>query len=377
MRRKNLMTTPLDLYLNKVNAGLFDRDPLQERAAQTLTRLQQVIIADHGSKPGWIRRVPLFASKESGPRGVYMYGPVGRGKSMLMDTFYESIPFGIKKRRVHFHQFMIEVHDYIHSRRSDDGALREDMDAALPSLASVISNRSKVLCFDEFHVTDVADAMILGRLFTAVFEQGVSVVITSNWEPDRLYEGGLQRERFLSFIELIKRRMDIVCLDGEVDYRARKLREMSVYFTPLGAGITSRADNLFASLTGEEEPYPDLITVKGRTIEVPIAAKGVARFGFSQLCERPLGAEDYIAIAKRYHTIFLENVPRLTYDRRNEAKRLMTLVDVFYDHHRNLVVTAEESPANLYTGTDHAFEFQRTVSRLLEMQTPEYLNRKI
>lgn len=296
---------------------------------------------------------------------------------MLMDTFYESIPFGIKKRRVHFHQFMIEVHDYIHSRRSDDGALREDMDAALPSLASVISNRSKVLCFDEFHVTDVADAMILGRLFTAVFEQGVSVVITSNWEPDRLYEGGLQRERFLSFIELIKRRMDIVCLDGEVDYRARKLREMSVYFTPLGAGITSRADNLFASLTGEEEPYPDLITVKGRTIEVPIAAKGVARFGFSQLCERPLGAEDYIAIAKRYHTIFLENVPRLTYDRRNEAKRLMTLVDVFYDHHRNLVVTAEESPANLYTGTDHAFEFQRTVSRLLEMQTPEYLNRKI
>jgi cell division protein ZapE len=250
------------------------------------------------------------------------------------------------------------------------------MESALPALALAISNRSKVLCFDEFHVTDVADAMLLGRLFTAIFDHGVSVVITSNWEPDRLYEGGLQRERFLPFIELIKNRMDVLCLDGPVDYRARKLREMSVYFTPLGAASAARADNLFSSLTEEEEPYADLISIKGRTIEVPVAAKGVARFGFSQLCERPLGAEDYIAIAKRYHTIFLENVPRLGYDRRNEAKRLMTLVDILYDHHRNLVMTADEQPDRLYSGTDHAFEFQRTVSRLLEMQTPEYLNRK-
>jgi cell division protein ZapE len=371
------MPTPLDLYKAKVAAGHFDSDPLQERAASALDRLHNAIVMHYGEKTGWIKRMAIFKGKEEAPRGVYMYGPVGRGKSMLMDLFYESIPFGIKKRRVHFHQFMIEVHDYIHSRRSEDGAMREDMDSALPSLASVIANRSKVLCFDEFHVTDVADAMILGRLFTAIFDHGVSVVITSNWEPDRLYEGGLQRDRFLNFIELIKKRMDTICLDGEVDYRARKLREMSVYFTPLGSASSARADGLFSSLTDEEEPYGDLVTVKGRTIEVPVAAKGVARFSFSQLCERPLGAEDYLAIAKRYHTIFLEHVPRLTYDRRNEAKRFMTLVDVLYDQHRNLVITADENPQDLYSGADHAFEFQRTISRLMEMQTPGYLNHKL
>lgn len=369
------MTSPIELYHNKVAAGVLDTDPLQERAAKGLDTLYRAIVAHHGQKTNWVKRMAVFGGKISVPRGVYMYGPVGRGKSMLMDMFYDSVPFGIKKRRVHFHQFMIEVHDYIHSRRS--GGIIEDMESALPSLASIISNRSKILCFDEFHVTDVADAMLLGRLFTAIFDHGVSVVITSNWEPDRLYEGGLQRERFLPFIELIKKRMDVICLDGDTDYRARKLKEMSVYFTPLGPASSDRANNLFTSLTEEEDPYGDLISVKGRTIEVPAAAKGVARFSFAQLCERPLGAEDYIAIAKRYHTVFLENVPRLGYDRRNEAKRLMTLVDVLYDNHRNLVITAEERPDRLYTGTDHAYEFQRTVSRLMEMQTPDYLNRKV
>ena len=293
---------------------------------------------------------------------------------MLMDIFYDSIPLGIKKRRVHFHQFMIEVHDYIHSRRAIEGII-EDMDAALPSLALVISNRSRVLCFDEFHVTDVADAMILSRLFTAMFEQGITVVMTSNWPPQDLYKGGLQRDRFIPFINLVNERMEVVTVDSPVDYRAKKLKEMSVYFAPLNSDTHKRVDELFHSLTEGTESLPDLINVKGRTIQVPVAAKGVARFSFSQLCERPLGAEDYLAIAKRYHTVFLENVPRLGYDRRNEAKRLMTLVDVLYDNGRNLVMLAEEMPQKLYTGHDHAFEFQRTISRLLEMQSDAYFNR--
>lgn len=367
--------TPLDRYHAQLTHRSLDPDPLQERAAAALTRLYHDVLAYEEQRKGWKYKVLFKVAKKMPPRGIYLHGPVGRGKSMMMDIFYDSIPLHIKKRRVHFHQFMIEVHDYIHSRRTEDGIM-EDMDAALPSLALVISNRSRVLCFDEFHVTDVADAMLLSRLFTAMFDLGITVVITSNWQPDDLYKGGLQRERFLPFIKLVKERMEVIAIDSETDYRARKLKEMSVYFAPLNAESNQRAEDLFQNLTDGETPMQDIVTVKGRTIQVPIVAKGVARFGFAQLCERPLGAEDYLAIAKRYHTIFLENVPRLGYDRRNEAKRLMTLVDVLYDNHRNLVITAEEMPQTLYTGTDHAFEFQRTISRLLEMQSEGYLNRK-
>lgn len=370
------MSIPSDLYKSKLSIGQIDADPMQEEAIKSFDRLQYEVVRFHvhEKKSSWLNRMAIFKGDRTAPKGVYIYGPVGRGKSMLMDVLYESIPPEIKKRRVHFHQFMIEVHDYIHSRRYDDDGMKEGKDALLPALASIISNRCKVLCFDEFHVTDIVDAMILGRLFSEIFDHGVSVVATSNWAPDDLYKDGLQRDRFLPFIELVKKRMDIVNLNGEIDYRARKLKEMSVYFSPLGTASTARADDLFTSLTEGEEAYADLISVKGRTIEVPAVAKGVARFEFSQLCERPLGAEDYLAIGKRYHTIFLENIPKLGYDRRNEAKRFMTLVDVLYDNHRNLVITADAAPEKLYSGTDHAYEFERTISRLLEMQTQGYLN---
>lgn len=362
--------TPLEIFRHKLATGQIVDDSNQGRAAEALDRVYNNMLEAYGERPGWKQKLG-FGRKPSA-RGVYIYGPVGRGKSMLMDILYESIPANIKKRRVHFHQFMIEVHDYIHSRRVEEGG--DWMDSALPSLAVVVANRCKVLCFDEFHVTDVADAMIMSRLFTEIFEQGVAVVATSNWAPDKLYEGGLQRDRFLPFIELIKKQMDIIHLDSETDYRAQKLREMSVYFSPLNAEAHARADSLFESLTEGEEPYPDLINVKGRTIQVPAVAKGVARFSFANLCERPLGAEDYLEIGKRYHTVFLEDVPKLTYDRRNEAKRFMTLVDILYDNHRNLVITADAQPEKIYSGSDHAFEFERTISRLMEMQSQGYLN---
>ena len=365
--------TPLERYHSQLSAKQLDPDPIQEAAARALTNLYHSVLEFEEGRKGWKQKMRYVMPRKMQPRGIYLHGPVGRGKSMMMDIFYDSIPLSIKKRRVHFHQFMIEVHDYIHSRRVGAGVL-EDMDAAIPSLAAVISNRSRVLCFDEFHVVDVVDAMILSRLFTAIFDLGITVVMTSNWPPDDLYLGGLQRERFLPFIKLVKERMDIFMIDSPVDYRVRKLKEMSVYFSPLDPESTRRVDNLFELLTKGMESSTDLVDIKGRTIQVPAAANGVARFSFAQLCERPLGAEDYLALAKRYHTIFLENIPHLGYDRRNEAKRFMTLVDVLYDTHRNLVITAEELPQKLYTGQDHAYEFQRTVSRLIEMQSDGYLN---
>jgi cell division protein ZapE len=366
---------PLELYRERIGLGAIDHDQAQEDCALALNRLYFELVQNFMPQKNTFQNFKQnFFAKQIITRGAYLYGPVGRGKSMLMDLLYQSIPLGIKKRRVHFHQFMLEVHDFLHARRRDmEGD--DVVDQALPAFAKIVATRCKLLCFDEFHVTDIADAMILSRLFQAMFAEGIAIVSTSNWPPDDLYLDGLQRDRFLPFIDFIKKNMDVFHLDSATDYRARTLRELSVYFSPLNAISSSKADDLFHALTEMEEGSPDLIMVKGRTIEVPVTAKGVARFGFHQLCDRPLGAEDYLAIAKRYHTIFLEDIPRMGYDRRNEAKRLMILVDILYDHHRNLIITAEDTPQKLYIGHDHEFEFQRTISRLLEMQSPDYFAR--
>jgi len=371
------MPGPLELYRDRVGAGTLKDDPHQQGALEALQRLYDDLTAPSSRAkprdlPGlkWVRSLGFARDDNKGLRGVYLYGPVGRGKSMAMDLFHDSLPEALPKRRVHFHSFMIGVHDFLHAARQ-----RDEAESALLNFAAQLSRDVKILCFDEFHVVDVADAMILSRLFTALLDRGMVVVATSNWPPERLYEGGLQRDRFLPFINLVKDRFDIVKLDGPVDYRLRLLEDTGVYRWPLGDGAQDWANRLFTELSGGTPVTSEQLSVKGRVLEVEQVARGVARFTFAQLCERPVGAEDYLAIAGHYHTVFLEGVPKLRYDRRNEAKRLMILVDALYDSETRLVITADAPPEKLYFGHDHAFEFERTVSRLLEMQSKDWLER--
>ncbi len=359
--------TPLDIYKQKLNKGEIQSDPAQLHAAQVLDNLYLDIVKSKSKK--WY--AGLLHKKSDVTRGVYIYGGVGRGKSMLMDLFFSVLPETLQKRRVHFHEFMIETHDYFHDRRQDED-FGVGIDGLLPSYACRIAETSRVLCFDEFHVTDVADAMILGRLFTALFEQGVLVVATSNWAPDDLYKGGLQRDRFLPFIELLKSHMQVVHLDSPTDYRTQFNGTGEYYLCPVNEFTDRKMDVLFKRLTQDAPAVSEVLKVKGREIEVAEAAAGVARFTFQQLCEQPHGAEDFIKIAETYHTVFLENVRKMGYDRRNEAKRFMTLIDALYENKTKVIISAAAPPERLYYGHDHAFEFERTISRLQEMQSAEY-----
>lgn len=375
----NSLCTPRETYDALVKGKFLHEDGVQERAVDALQDLYSDIMKAHMQPKHWLKRVAGSRSKKhEGVRGIYMYGGVGRGKSMLMDLFYDCLPEEIPKRRVHFHGFMIDVHNDLHARRKavkESGAAK-NVDEFMKPLAKRIATESRVLCFDEFHVVDVADAMILGRLFTALFDRGVIVVATSNWEPDRLYEGGLQRDRFEPFIDLLKEKMTVFHLDSETDYRRRTLRKAGMYFTPISAATEREMDALFTALTDGVLPRHEEIEVKGRTIEVSAVARNVARFTFSQLCEQPMGAEDYITIAQRYSTIFLENIPKMGYDRRNEVKRLINLIDALYEAGTSVVISAEVQPDKLYYGHDHSYEFDRTISRLIEMQSEEYLKDK-
>lgn len=348
-------------YKETLEVKNFLADPQQEKAVVSLQRLLKDL-----TKP---KSFSLF-KKKTPVRGIYLYGGVGRGKSMLMDLFFQELPLNAKNRRVHFHEFMIETHDWLHQNRGTE------MDDLLPAYARHVAGKTRVLCFDEFHVTDVADAMILGRLFTHLFDYGVIVVSTSNWAPDNLYEGGLQRELFLPFIALLKTRMEIVYLDSDTDYREISDPDQNMYFfSPLNEITRKKIDRIFIELSKKNPPKQEKITVKGRVLNV-LSADKTARFTFAELCEKPLGAEDYIQIAKRYHNIIVEGVPILKDDKRNEVKRLILLIDCLYEAHCRLVLSAASTIHDLYDGDEHGFEFDRTISRLMEMQSAAYQEKR-
>ncbi len=372
------LSGPLDGYRRLTARAALRHDPAQELAAEKLellhNRLKTYRPGRPGEEGGW--RALFRRGREPAPQGIYLFGGVGRGKSMLMDMFFETTGFS-PKRRVHFNAFMLEVHETIHRWRGLDDSERRaeglDGDDPIPPLARVIAERAMLLCFDEFQVSDAADAMILGRLFENLFDQGVVTVITSNRAPDTLYEGGLNRELFLPFIDMINTRLDVLHLASPNDYRLERIKGMPVYHVPLGRQSALELDQCFSALTGLGVGAPVELEVRqGRSLHVPQAAKGVARFSFAELCGQPLGAADYLAIAGVYHTLILSGIPQMGPEQRNEAKRFVTLIDTLYDNGIKLICSAQVRPEELYEQGDGTFEFARTASRLIEMQSHDY-----
>jgi cell division protein ZapE len=356
---------PLQRYRELVAEGRLKADPAQTMVAEKLE-----LLANRLSQYEPPAKTDFFSffTRKSGevPEGLYVFGGVGRGKTMLMDLFYETVPFE-PKRRIHFHEFMSEVHDLIaRFRKMHDGD-------PLPLVAQSISSDAKLLCLDELQVTDIADAMILGRLFTELFEAHTVVVATSNAQPNWLYEGGLNRALFVPFIKLIEEKLEVLQLESQADYRLEKLQGTQLYFTPANKKAARSLREVWTRLTGTQKGHSEEHTLKKRTIHVPEAAMGVARFNFTDLCEKPLGAHDYLVLAHAYHTVMIENIPELSPARRNEARRFITLIDTLYDTGVKLIASADAEPHELYREGDGAKAFERTASRLIEMRSDAYL----
>ncbi len=363
-------------YDHLVGAGAIARDAAQERIADRLDRLTDEIaakrLARKSSALGWL----LARKRETHEpvKGLYIHGGVGRGKTMLMDMFFELVPVR-RKRRVHFNDFMADVQDRIqkHRQARKEGTVKQD--DPIPPVARALADEAWVLCFDEFSVTDIADAMILSRLFSALFAAGVVLVATSNVAPNDLYRDGLNRQLFLPFIGILERNAEVVTLDADKDYRLDRLNGIPVYVTPADAAADRKLDAAWAKMTHGRPAAATTLTVKGRQVAVPLAAGDAARFSFAELCAKPHGARDFLAIAGRFSTVFIDHVPLLADAHRNEVKRFILLIDTLYDHHARLVMSADAEPERLYlsgTGTE-AFEFDRTASRLMEMQSRDWL----
>ena len=363
-------------YAAGVIAGRVERDTAQVAVVDKLARLEERIVesrlARKSSSLGW-----LFAARsktETLLKGLYIFGDVGRGKTMLMDLFFEASPVQ-RKRRVHFHEFMIDVHERVHGFRQKMKVGEHADEDPIELTAKALAREAWLLCFDEFHVTDIADAMILGRLFAQLFERGVVVVATSNVAPEELYQDGLNRALFVPFIHMLEAHMDIVRLASRTDFRLEKLAGKPVWYVPPYEAADAALDDAWRRLTAGNGGVPQELALKGRAVHVPRAAMGVARFSFHDLCEQPLGASDYLRIAREYHTIILDHVPVMTFDNRNAAKRFIILIDTLYDMNVKLIASAEAEPDMLYSGEEEfeAQEFKRTASRLIEMCSQAYL----
>ena len=358
----------------RITAGELNSDPVQIKAAQKLDCLLGHL---QNYKPkrtlrGWVKA----------PKGLYIWGGVGRGKSMLMDMFFDQAPTQ-HKTRVHFHAFMQDIHKHIgqwrklsqKERRTQPNYVRGSGDDPIAPTAKAIATKATLLCFDEFHVTDITDAMILSRLFTALFERGVVVVATSNRAPDDLYKDGLNRQLFLPFIDLLKQKLDVFAFGGNEDYRLNKLHSAPLYYSPLGTKSDAGIEAIWQKLIHPQTPSLQTLKVQGREISL-LSASGTARADFTDLCDRALGAADYLAIANNYTTLILENIPKMGAHNRNEAKRFVTLIDSLYESKTNLIVSADAQPEELYEAGDGTFEFERTVSRLMEMRSDGYLGQE-